>query len=270
MKIKLGILTLMFGLCLSAQDTGTFSSYETLENVKTIQIQDNLCAILYPTHFFGVQIKGDKRLKDIIKWDFKDSILKLYTTEENTSASYAEIILYVKDFEELRLSGNASVQTDKKMLMETFIISSSGNSSYNFPMECNNFTLISEGESTGYLDLVAESIRIQTKTNASTSIKVLGGKVNVELTDNSIIGLRGSAQALSATVHNKARLTAWGLVADDVYLLSSSTEEIEIYAKNRLKINGQTNSKIYVSGNPTHIDTIDINKKSKIFYRERN
>ncbi len=72
---------------------------------------------------------------------------------------------------------------------------------------------------------------IKISPNASTSIKVLGGKVNVELTDNSIIGLRGSAQALSATVHDKARLTAWGLVADDVYLLSSSTEEIEIYAK---------------------------------------
>ncbi len=270
MKIRLGILTLLFGLALSAQDTVTFSSYETLEDVKTIQIQNNLCAILYPTHFFGVQIKADKRLRDIIKWDFKDAVLKLYTTEENTMASYAEITLYVKNFEELRLSGNASVQTDKNMVLETFILNSSGNSSYNFPMECTDFTLISAGESTGYLDIAAKSVRIQTKNNASTSIKMLGGKVNVELTDNSIVGLRGTAKALSATVNNKARLTAWGLKAQDVYLFSSSTEEIEIYVENRLKINGQTNSKIYVTGSPTQIDTIDINKKSKIFYRARN
>ncbi|SDE34136.1 Putative auto-transporter adhesin, head GIN domain [Pricia antarctica] len=270
MKIRLGILVLLFGLTLSAQDTSTFSSYETLEGVKIIQIQDNLCAILYPTHFFGVQIKGDKRLKDIIKWDFKDAVLKLYTTEENTTASYAEITLYVKDFEELRLSGNASVQTDEKMVMETFILNSGGNSSYNFPMECTDFTLISAGESTGYLDLTAESVHVQTKNNASTSIKTLGGRVSVELTDNSIVGLRGTAHALSATVNKKARLTAWALKAEDVYLFSSSTADIEIYAKNRLKINGQANSKIYVTGYPRQIDTININKKTNIFYHARN
>lgn len=270
MKIKVGVLVLMFGLSLSAQDTGTFSSYETLEGVKSIEIQNNLCAILYPTHFFGVQIKGDERLKDIIKWDFKDAALKLYTTEENTMASYAEITLYVKNFEELRLSGNASVQTDEKMVMETFILNSDENSSYNFPMECAAFTLIAAGESTGYIDLTAQSVRVQTKNNASTSLKVLGGKVNVELTDDSIVGLRGSAQALSATVDKKARLTAWGLKAEDVYLYSSSIADTEIYAKNRVKINGQANSKIYVTGYPRQIDTIDVSKKTKIFYHARN
>jgi len=101
---------------LLAHKVDTFSSYETLEDVKTIQIQNNLCVILYPANFYGVQIKEDKSLKDIINWGFKSSVLKLYTTEENTLASNAEITLYVKSFKELRLTGNASANRDQKII----------------------------------------------------------------------------------------------------------------------------------------------------------
>jgi len=49
---------------------------------------------------------------------------------------------------------------------------SGDNSTYGFPMECIYFSLISDGESTGYLDLAAENIRINTKNAASISLKV--------------------------------------------------------------------------------------------------
>ncbi len=267
MKIILGTLTFLFGSVMLSQEVKTFNSYETLEDVKSIEIHNDLCVILYPTYFYGVQIKGDNRLKDIIKWDFKNSVLKLYTTEENILTSYAEITLYVKGFEELRLSGNASAQTDVKMITESFALFSSGNSTYNFPIECKDFSLIIDGESSGYLDLSAVSLRIQAINAATTYIKYQGNKVTVEQSDNSIVGMRGKAQSLSATIDKNAQLKAWALKAEDVYLLSSNKGDINVYAANRLKINGQGTAKIFVTGSPQQIDTININKKTRIFYR---
>ena len=249
-----------------AQKATTFSAYETLEDVKSIQVDNNLCILLYPTNFFGIHIKGDKSLKEVIKWDFEDSVLKLYTTEENTLASNAEITLYVKDFKELRLTGNASVQTERKVITEFFVLYSRDNSTYGFPLECKDFSLVSSGASSGYIDVIAKNVRLNAKNDASTSIKVQATQINIEQTDNSILTLRGKTEGLNAVINKKARLTAWALKAKNVYLLSFNTEDTDIHVDNRLKINAQGNGKIFVNGNPKKIDTIAVNRKTKIFY----
>ncbi|MEH6513499.1 GIN domain-containing protein [Maribacter arcticus] len=252
---------------LFAQEDKTFNSYATLEGVKTIEIHNNLCVILYPTYFYGVQINGDRSLKDIIKWKFENSTLILYTVQENTLASNAEIILYVNDLKEIKLSDTASIDTNEKLVTDNFTMYSLGESYYNLLVDCQNFNLIIDGSSTGNISVEAKNVYIDAKGASNTSMKLKSNKVNVKQSDKSIVSLNGKTQSLSATVDNKAQLYAWALLAKDVYLFSSNSEDIQVFAEDRLKINGQGSGKIYVTGSPKQIDTINLNKKTKIFYR---
>ena len=252
---------------LFAQEVNTFSSYATLEGVKTIEIHNNLCVILYPTYFFGVQINGDRSLKDIIKWKFENSTLILYTIQENTLASNAEIIFYINDLKEVKLLDTASIDTNEKLVTDSFALYSSGESYYNLLIDCQNFNLTMDESSTGNISVEAKNINIDAKGASNISMKLKSNIVNVKQTDKSIVSLNGKTQSLSATVDNKAQLYAWALLAKDVYLFSSNSEDIQVFAEERLKINGQGSGKIYVTGNPKQIDTINLNKKTKIVYR---
>jgi len=266
MNKTLSLLLLLFYASSFSQESKTFTSYETLEGVKTIEISNNLCVILYPTNFYGVSIKGDERVRDIIKTEFKNSVLKLYTTTENSLTSYAEITLYIKDLKELRLLGNSWVQTDKKIITDTFSIHSPENGSFNLPIECKSFSLFSNLESKGSIFIASDVIQIQTKGSSEVSMKLNATSVAVEQKDNSYVGLNGKAHLLTANIDNKAQLSAWNLKAMDVYINSSSSKEIRIHVENRLKINDKGNAMIYVKGNPKQIDTLNISKKSKIIY----
>ena len=260
------IVVLSFNYLL-AQEVNTFSSYATLEGVKTIEIHNNLCVILYPTYFFGVQINGDRSLKDIIKWKYENSTLILYTIQENTLASNAEIIFYINDLKEVKLLDTASIDTNEKLVTDSFALYSSGESYYNLLIDCQNFNLTMDESSTGNISVEAKNINIDAKGASNISMKLKSNIVNVKQTDKSIVSLNGKTQSLSATVDNKAQLYAWALLAKDVYLFSSNSEDIQVFAEERLKINGQGSGKIYVTGNPKQIDTINLNKKTKIIYR---
>ena len=260
------IVVLSFNF-LFAQETTTFNSYATLEGVKTIEIHNNLCVSLYPTYFYGVQIKGDRSLKDIIKWKFENSTLKLYTIQENILASNAEIILYVNDLKEVKLSETASIETNEKLVTDSFTMYSLGESYYNILLDCQDFSLIMDGSSTGNISVDAINVHIDAKGTSNTSMKLKSNIINVKQSGKSIVSLNGKTQSLSATIDSKAQLYSWALLAKDVYLFSSNSEDIQVFAKDRLKINGQGSGKIYVTGNPKQIDTINLNKKTKIIYR---
>lgn len=256
-------------LHLAAQDPKTFSSYETLEGLKTIEIYDNLCVVLYPTYFHGVQIKGDRSSREAIKWNYENNTLKLFTVQENILAANAEIIIFVSDFKELKLFQKASVQTDKKIVTDHFTVYAADNAIFDLPLECLDFHLITEDISTGYLTVEAKNTSIIAKGASSTTMKLTADMITLNQKDKSILSIKGKAQTLSATIENKATLSAWALLAKDVYLFSSNTEDIHVFADNRLKINGQGSGKIYVTGNPIKVDTIGLNKKTRIFYRSQ-
>lgn len=254
------------GLC--AQEVGTFSDYETLDGFKTLRISDNICVRLYPATFYGIQIKGPKNLKNIIKWELKNSVLRLYTSQEDILASNVEITVYTQDFEELQLFDNAWVQAAKKITVNHFEIHSTDNGTYEFPLACKSLTLVSDLESEGSLTMEAESVRLTSKGNSQISLKMEVTDVNIDQTDESVVGLSGNAKTLSATLDKNSQLIAWGLQAEDVYLLSANTGDISIYARNRLKINGRGSATINVMGQPTQVDTISINKRTKIYFEQ--
>ena len=266
MNKTMSLLLLLLYVSSFSQESTTFSSYETLEDVKTIEINNNLCVIFYPTYFYGVSIKGDKSIKDIIKTEFKNSVLKLYTTAENSLTSYAEITIYIKDLKELRLLGTSWVQTDKKIITDSFKIHSTENGNFNLPIECKNFSLFSNLESKGSIFIESEMIQIHMKGSSEISMKLNATNVSVEQKDNSYVGLNGKAQLLTANIDNKAQLSAWNLKTKDVFLNSSSSKDIRIHAENRLKIKDKGTAMIYVKGNPKQIDTLHISKKSKIIF----
>lgn len=266
MKKALNIILILFFNNLLAQETKTFSSYETFEGVKTIQISNNLCVILYPAHFYGVWIKGDKSLKNCIKMEFKNSVLKVYATEENALVSNAEIIIYLNHLQELQLSGNVSVQSNQKVITDNFKLYSRDNSTFSFPVECKNFTINSDGESRGSVTVKSETVRVNTKGTSQITLKLNTFSIVAEQTDNTYLSLNGTTKTLSATLDKKAELSAWALKAEDVYINSTNSNDIRITAEKRLKINGQGTAKIYVRGKPSEIDTISINKKTKIIY----
>lgn len=251
-----------------AQTEKIFTAYETLNDVDTIEIHDNLCVIFYPTYFNGIQVKGNKNVMEIIKWDFENSVLNLYTTEENTLAYHAEIIIYLKGLKELRLSGNASAQTDEKIVTDSLTLYTTDNSTFNFPIECKDFTLFSEGSSSGYLQIGCQNLNIHSKGAATASIVVEADHVNVEQKDESFLQIKGKTRSLSTLLYDKAKISAWTLKADDVYLFSSNTEETKIYVEHRLKLNAQGKGEIYIYGRPRQIDTIAYSKKAKIFYKD--
>tara|TARA_R110000868_G_scaffold86347_7_gene242195 strand:- start:5513 stop:6313 length:801 start_codon:yes stop_codon:yes gene_type:complete len=266
MKKALNIILILFFNSLLAQETKTFSSYETFEGVKTIQISNNLCVILYPAHFYGVWIKGDKILKNSIKMEFKNSVLKVYATEENALVSNAEIIIYLNHLQELQLSGNVSVQSNQKVITDNFKLYSRDNSTFSFPVECKNFTINSDGESRGSVTVKSETVRVNAKGTSQITLKLNTFSIVAEQTDNTYLSLNGTTKTLSATLDKKAELSAWALKAEDVYINSANSNDIRITAEKRLKINGQGTAKIYVRGKPSQIDTISINKKTKIIY----
>lgn len=266
---KLVVLLLMFLCDLSfSQEGKTFSTYETFEDVKTIQINNNLCVIFYPTNFYGVSIKGDKSVQQAIKTEFNNSVLKLYSTLENTLTNNAEITIYIKDLKELQLFGTSwvQVQTDKKIVSDTFKIFAQEQGSFNLPIDCKSFSLNMDVESKGSLVVASETIQLNTKGSSKVSMKLNATNVSVEQTDDSSVGLSGKTRLLTVNIDKKAQLSAWGLKAEDVYLNSNNANEIRIQVAKRLKINDKGTAKIFVRGNPKQVDTLKISAKTRISY----
>lgn len=240
-----------------------------LDKLKTIEIHDNLCVMLYPTYFNGLQVKGNRSLKDIINWNYQNGTLKVFTVQENMLASSIEIILYVSELKNIILSETASIEANDKVISNNLTLYSLGDSSYDLIVECTDFQLISDISGTSNLSVTAHNIKIDAKGTSTASMKINADKVIVNQADKSLVSLKGKAKSFSATIENKAKLSAWALLAKDVYLHTLNSEDTQVFAEDRFKINGQGSGKIYVTGNPQQIDTIHLNKRTKIFYRSK-
>ncbi|MGO4917991.1 GIN domain-containing protein [Maribacter spongiicola] len=266
MKRTICFVTMLCFFRVVAQDSKTFSTYMTLDDLKTIEIHDNLCVTLYPTYFNGLQVKGNRSLKDIIKWNYQNSTLKVFTVQENMFASSIEIILYVSEPKNIILSEKASIEANDKVISNNLTLYSLGDSTYDLIVDCSDFQLISDIAGTGNLSINAQNVKIDAKGTSAASMKIIADKVIVNQADKSMISIKGKAKSLSATIENKAKLSAWALLAKDVYLHTLNSEDTEVFAADRFKINGQGSGKIYVTGNPKQIDTILLNKRTKIIY----
>ncbi len=266
MKTTIVLFAMLIYNGILAQEATLFNSYETLGDLQTIQISDNLCVVLYPTDFYGVSIKADKRLKDLIKADLQNGVLKIYTSKESVLAAGAEITVYVKDFKTLRLLGDVWVQSERKIMADSFNIQSNDNSAFNLTVACKNFNLNASSNSRGSLFLDAETISMEIKGTSKLYMKLSANAATILQSENTFARLEGKTKSLNAEIGGTSQLSSEFLIADDVYLNSSNSNEIIIYAKNRFKVNGRGSAKIYVKGNPQKIDTIGMNKNTEIIY----
>ncbi|WP_027395078.1 GIN domain-containing protein [Aquimarina latercula] len=266
MKGILFILIFMIVLNISAQESKFYSSYSELGTIRSIEVSDNLSVFLYPSSFNGISIRCDKRLKDIVKSDFQNNRLKLYTLQKNSYANTAEIIIYLKSVKELKLYDQAIIKSKKAIISDTLKINVLEKNFYDLISKTKVFSFRSNGTSEG--DLNIESNTADFELNGSTMLHATlkADQVTIEQSDNAIVELIGETKLLEAEINNTSILRARNLKAEEVIINSFNSSAIQLYAKNKLTIQGKGNAKVYVSGNPKKIDTLSMNKKTKIIF----
>ena len=248
------------------QESDTFNTYEDLNEIKKIQLSNNLSVTLYEAGFNGISLKADKSLKTIIKFDMDNGELKLYTMTNNTLANKAKILVYIKNLKAIELFDKATIKSEKTINTDSLKINSIEGGSYFLSTKCKVFSLKSNGSSEGVLVVEADKVDIETYGSAVLEATMNSEEISIVQSDEAQALLKGKTKKLVATLNDRSLLKASALFSDDVLLNSYNTTVVNINAKNSIRINGQGNAKIYVSGKPKKRDTIRINNRTRIFY----
>lgn len=236
---------------------------EILLEFNAIEIDDNLEVNLRQGIKNEYTIEADENLLDIVEFNVKDSILKVYTTNKIVSSKKLNINLTVKQIEHLILKNDAKVIGEGEFTSDKFYLSGYNSSRFELHIKADDVTVTLHRNAGGKLNVTSENSTFIANDRVDLKANVVADKIRVTLTKSAQITLNGDTKYAAYNLKDSSKLSAQKMKATSADLYTSNTSDVYVYASRNLELYAQGKSKVYVYGNPK-MEIKGLTDKSKI------
>lgn len=228
-----------------------------------IEISDDLEINITQTYHNGYTLKTDSNIVDVVKFEVKDSVLKIYTSEKIISSKKLQINLSIKQIDTIILHGSSNLKSVGKLSSDTFFLEGYDSSRFNLDIETKNFSLTLQSNAGGKLKINSKQAVIVMNGRTDLKAYLVADNVKVELNKSAQLSLDGEANTADFNLKEKSELNAKKAKFSDVNLITSNASDVYVYASKNLDIYAEGKSNIYVYGNPK-MNVKGLGGKSKI------
>lgn len=270
-KIILVVLLLSFSSFTFAQKkpkikgnkTVTEITKDIFEPFNTIEIDDALKVELNQSKENTYFLKTDENLIDIIQFNIKDSILKIYTTNRIIKSKKLKIVLNIKNLEYLILKNDAIIKGKEKLSIDKLNLSAYNSSRFDLDIKSEDINVLLYNNASGKIKAKSKNTTILMTDKTDLKGYITANNTNITLTKYAELKLEGDSNDAIFDTEDSSKLDAKKMKISSVSLNTSNKTDIYVYASKKLELSAKGKSKVYVYGN-AKMDVKNLADKSKI------
>ena len=220
-------------------------------NFQALEVEDNIEVNLERGEKTEIKIEADDNLHDIISFDLRDNILRIYTSKE--AVNYKKLIVrvtYTNDLNLVTSKNEATVNAIQEMQLGNLTFKAHDFSQLFLNVNAKNFILQADDKSKTELNLKSESAIVELSKNSSLKALVATIDLKVDIYQKSNATIEGDATNAIIRLDNNSTLTGNKLTIKNADLTTESYSTCSLNVTTAAIIDAAEKSEIQLLGTP--------------------
>jgi len=239
---------------------------EDLPFFNSIEIQDDLEIFLEENTIPGYAISADDNLIDILRFNVVDSTLVIRSYYNITAKKKLEITVNYDELKRIVIQQGKVVAKDM-INTDELNITTFGTSKLELNAKASVIRINMEGNSSGNLNLQADSLKLVLKDKIDLNIYGIIGKSNLEMYNNASAIAEGTADSLNIRLFGNSDFRAEKMETGVISAELEETTKARLHAYKSIELSSSGSAKTYLWGNPQIIIHEFLNS-SELYKRE--
>ncbi|TRX04652.1 GIN domain-containing protein [Flavobacterium gawalongense] len=220
-------------------------------NFEALEVEDNLEVHLERGEKTEIKIEADDNLHDIISFDLRDNILRIYTTKE--AVNYKNLIVrvtYTNDLNLVTSKNESTINAIQEIQLDNLTFKAHDFSQLYLNVNTKNFILQADDKSKTELNLKSENAIIELSKNSSLKALVTTIDLKVDIYQKSNATIEGDATNAIIRLDNNSTLTGNKLTIKNADVTTESYSTCSLNAATAVIIDAADKSEIQLVGTP--------------------
>lgn len=218
---------------------------------EAIEIEDNLEVHLERGEKTELKIEADDNLHDIISFDLRDKILRIYTAKE--AVNYKKLIVrvtYTKDLNLITSKNESTINAIQEIQLDNLTFKAYDFSQLYLNVNAKNFILQADDKSKTELNLKSENAIIELSKNSFLKTLVTTIDLKVDLYQKSNATIEGDATNAILRLDNNSTFIGNKLTIKNADVTTESYSNCSLNATTTVIIDAADKSEIQLVGAP--------------------
>lgn len=218
---------------------------------EALEVEDNLEVHLERGEKTELKIEADDNLHDIISFDLRDKILRIYTTKE--AVNYKKIIVrvtYTKDLNLITSKNESTINAIQEIQLDNLTFKAHDYSALFLNVNAKNFILQTDDKSKTELNLKSENAIMELSKNSSLKALVSTIDLKVDMYQKSNATIEGDATNAILRLDNNSNLTGNKLILKNADVTTESYSNCNLNVTTAVIIDATNKSEIQLLGTP--------------------
>ncbi|QSW87599.1 MULTISPECIES: DUF2807 domain-containing protein [Flavobacterium] len=240
----------------SIKDVGSFNGLEA---------DDNLEVYLVKGDKNEIKIEADDNLHDIIAFDLRENILRIYTSKESTIFKKLAVhVTYTGTFNKVIAKNEAKIYAIQELQLDDITFSSFDFSRLYLNVNAKKFNLIGDDKSKTELNLKADDGNLQLSKYSSIKTLVSAIKFKCDLYQKATAAIEGIAEKATIRLDNNSIFTGVKFTLKDANITAENNAVGSILADTTVSIAVGDKAELSLYGNAA-IQLTRFSEEAKLF-----
>lgn len=238
-------------------------------NFQALEVEDNIEVNLERGEKNNIKIEADDNLHDIISFDLKDNILRIFTTKE--AVNYKKLIVRVTYNSDLTLvtsKNEAVINAIEEIQLDEITFKAFNYTKLFLNVNTKKFILQADDKSKTELNLKSEKTTILLSKNAVLKSLLTTFDLKVDLYQKSNATLEGNATSATIRLDNNSTVSGNKLIVKNAEIITESYTNCSLFVETNVIIDAADKSEIHLSGSPK-IEMRQFSDEAKLFKKTK-
>lgn len=222
-----------------------------ISSFNQIEIEDNLEVFLERGEKNEIKIEADDNLHEIIEFNLKDNILRIYTSKE--AINYKKLIVrvtYTNTLDMVSTKNQSSVNAIQQILLDNITFKTNDNSQLYLNVNSKNFILQADDKSKTELNLKSENATIELSKNSSLKALVNAVDLKCDLYEKSNTTIEGDVTNANIRLDNSSTLKGNKLTVKNADVTTEGNSNCSLFVETNIIVEAVDKSEIEILGAP--------------------
>lgn len=227
------------------------TSIKEIGDFDALEINDNLEIYLERGEKNEIKIEADDNLHDIIGFDLREKMLRIYTAKESTIFKKLVVhVTYTKSLSKVITKNEAKVYAIQELLLDDITFNSFDYSKLLLNVNAKKFSLVADDKSKSEINLKSEDATLQLSKNSSIKSLVSAIKFKCDLYQKANAAIEGAAEKGSIRIDNNSNFTGTKFTIKEANLTAENYATGTVLAETSISIAIGDKAEVSLLGNP--------------------
>lgn len=213
------------------------TSIKEIGDFDALEINDNLEIYLERGEKNEIKIEADDNLHDIIGFDLREKMLRIYTAKESTIFKKLVVhVTYTKSLSKVITKNEAKVYAIQELLLDDITFNSFDYSKLLLNVNVKKFSLVADDKSKSEINLKSEDATLQLSKNSSIKSLVSAIKFKCDLYQKANAAIEGAAEKGSIRIDNNSNFTGTKFTIKEANLTAENYATGTVLAETSISI----------------------------------